>query len=266
MLKANTLFNLDHFAHAALFSDSEPVWAGLRTLKSYMDSYTYPACMGESLSNGIPLPEPVVLYEGLILPAQSCTIVPGDTGKGGLIVTRDGKQLKGATLIMAGAILIGSRIEIGSGSVVEGGATIKEPAIIGNNTEVRQGAYLRGYCLIGDRCVAGHATEIKHSIFLDDAKAGHFAYVGDSILGSNANLGAGTKFANLKFIPGTIKIIHESETHDTGMRKLGAILGDNAQTGCNSVTNPGTIIGKKGMLMPNTTAVSGYYKYGSIIR
>jgi NDP-sugar pyrophosphorylase family protein len=266
MLTAQTLFNLDHFAHAALFSVREPVWVALVNLKSYMDSRADISCLPPSLTNGVPVGEHLVWHEGRVLPGDSCTIEYGDTTRNQLVIKSGDSRLEGATLIMAGAILVGNRIELGTGSLVEGGATIKSPAVIGNNTEVRQGAYLRGYCLIGDRCVAGHATEIKHSIFLDDAKAGHFAYVGDSILGANANLGAGTKFANLKFLPGTIKIIHESETLDTNMRKFGAILGDNAQTGCNSVTNPGTIIAAKGMLMPNTTAASGYYKYGSIIR
>ncbi len=266
MVTADTFFNLPAFRHASVFSAGEPVWSGLKNLKSYMDSYDYSAALPPLLTSGIPLAEPVVIHEGMQIPAHTCRVEQGDTNKGGLIISRNGTHLAGATLLMAGAILIGSRITIGCGSLVEGGATIKAPSIIGDNTEVRQGAYLRGYCLIGNRCVAGHATEIKHSIFFDDAKAGHFAYLGDSILGANTNLGAGTKCANLKFIPGTIKIILESGIVDTGMRKFGAILGDSAQTGCNSVTNPGTIIGKRGMLMPNTTAPSGYHKYGSIIR
>jgi len=143
---------------------------------------------------------------------------------------------------------------------------VKSPAIIGDYTEVRQGAYLRGYCLAGKRCVLGHTTEIKHSIFLSDAKAGHFAYVGDSIIGRDANLGAGTKLANLKFIAGNISIFHEGEQIDTGRRKLGAILADGCQTGCNSVTSPGTLMGKKAMLMPNTTSKSGIHSERSIVR
>jgi NDP-sugar pyrophosphorylase family protein len=150
--------------------------------------------------------------------------------------------------------------------LIESGALIKEPAIIGDQTEVRQAAYLRGYCLVGKRCVVGHTTEVKHSIFLNDAKAGHFAYLGDSILGGNANLGAGTKFANLRFLPGTIRVRTDNGAIDSGLRKLGAILGDGAQTGCNSVTNPGTLIGPEGILMPNTTAASGYHPGKAVIR
>ena len=166
----------------------------------------------------------------------------------------------------AGAILLGDRIAIGQGVLVESGAMIKSPAIIGDMTEIRQGAYLRGYCLTGKRCVLGHTTEIKHSIFLNDAKAGHFAYIGDSILGNDANLGAGTKFANLKFLPGNVSILHKGEHIDTGRRKFGAILGDKTQTGCNSVTSPGTLLSKQSILMPNTTAKGGYYEKKSVIR
>jgi NDP-sugar pyrophosphorylase family protein len=149
---------------------------------------------------------------------------------------------------------------------VEPGAFIASPTIIGDMTEIRQGAYLRGYCLIGRRCVVGHVTEVKHSIFLDDAKAGHFAYLGDSILGNEVNLGAGTKLANLRFTPGNVKVRTPGGPVDSGLRKFGAILADFVQTGCNSVTNPGTILGKKSLLMPNTTAPSGLHEINSLIR
>lgn len=266
MLEADSLFDTEKFPHAALFSDSEPVWSALRDLKFYMDNYSYPVKINSNQSQGLLLTESLVLHQDQILPASDYLVEYGDTCKGKLVISKDSVLLEGATLVMAGAILIGSNIALGRGTLVEGGATIKEPAIIGDFTEVRQGAYLRGYCLTGDRCVIGHTTEVKHSIFLNDAKAGHFCYLGDSILGNNVNLGAGTKFANLKFIPGNIKIIIDSKTYDTGRRKFGAILGDGAQTGCNSVTNPGTIIGKKGVLMPNTTAPSGYHKDRKRIR
>ena len=143
---------------------------------------------------------------------------------------------------------------------------IKSPAIIGDYSEIRQGAYLRGNCLIGKRCVVGHTTEVKHSIFLNDAKAGHFAYLGDSILGTNVNLGAGTKCANLRFFSGTVKLRTDSGMLDTGLNKLGALFGDGVQTGCNSVTSPGTLMGPDSLLMPNTTAPSGVHPRKSVIR
>ncbi len=266
MLLAESLFDTTTFDHSSVFSDSLPVWSALANLKAYMDQYRYKSELLEPFTDGVPLQEPVIIHDNTLIPVKACEIVYGDACKGDLVISQDGRRLEGASLIMAGAILIGVKIAIGKGSLIEGGATIKEPAIIGSRTEIRQGAYMRGYCLIGDRCVVGHTTEVKHSIFLDDAKAGHFAYLGDSVLGNNTNLGAGTKCANLRFIPGNVKIVVAGKIEDTGMRKFGAILGDSAQTGCNSVTSPGTIIVKKGIIMPNTTAPSGYHQNRQRIR
>lgn len=268
MLTTQSFFDLHDFPHPALFDAEKPVWEALNNLKSYMDGHNYPSFDSALLQDGVPLPHSLIIHQGEIFSSDDYTIEYGDTTKGKLKIIRkkDNKELTGAAVLMAGAIIIGQQIDIGSGVLVEGGSLIKSPAIIGNCTEVRQGAYLRGYCLTGNNCVVGHTTEVKHSIFLNDAKAGHFAYLGDSILGQDANLGAGTKFANLKFLGGNVSIRTEDGMIDTGRRKFGAILGDGAQTGCNSVTNPGTIIGKGGILMPNTTAPSGYHKPRTIIR
>ena len=264
MLSADILFDLKIFSHAPLFSADRPVWSALQDLKKYMNEFSYPADLFNCLADGVAAREHLVVYGGELIDGGQCHIDYGDTLGGGLVISRAGKVLEGASLIMAGAVFQGHRIAIGEGVLVEGGATIKSPTIIGRRTEVRQGAYLRGYCLIGDRCVVGHTTEVKHSVFIDDAKAGHFAYLGDSIIGNNANLGAGTKCANLRFIPGNVQVGYEGKLFDTGMRKFGAILGDRAQTGCNSVTSPGTIIAKGSFLMPNTTAASGFHSVRKI--
>ncbi len=266
MLTVNSFFNLSDFPHAKLFRPDEDAWHPLNKLKEYMDNYTYPQYDHVIVRDGIPLVEHIVIHKGKALCFNDLIINFGDATKGQLQVTRAGMVLEGASVIMAGAVLTGNKIYLGKGVLVESGAMIKSPAIIGNNCEIRQGAYLRGYCLAGDRCVLGHTSEIKHSILLNDAKAGHFAYLGDSILGNNANLGAGTKFANLRFLPGNVTFFHEGEKIDTARRKLGAILGDNAQTGCNSVTSPGTLMGKESMLLPNATAKGGYHPDRKILR
>jgi len=129
-------------------------------------------------------------------------------------------------------------ISIGPGTRVESGAYLVGPCWIGSNCQIRHGAYLRGHVLACDRAVIGHATEAKHAIFMHKAQAGHFAYVGNSILGNFVNLGAGTKCANLRFDHQMVRI----QGQQTGLKKMGAILGDHAQTGCNVVTNPGTIL------------------------
>jgi hypothetical protein len=266
MLSAVSFLSLSDVPHSEIFPKEDYVWTGLNMLKEYMDSSSYPAFHTSLIKEGIPLRDSVILYGDEILNAADLEIVYGDTTKGGLAVFRGGEQLAGATVIMAGTVLLGRQIRLGQGVLIESGAMIKSPAIIGDQTEVRQGAYLRGYCLTGRGCVLGHTTEIKHSIFLNKAKAGHFAYLGDSILGENTNLGAGTKFANLRFIGGNVTIRTKEGFIDTGRRKFGAVLGDNTQTGCNSVTSPGTLIGKDSFLMPNTTAGSGYHPPRSVIR
>lgn len=266
MLTVKSFFDLSAFPHPELFRPDEVVWHPLNDLKEYMDNFSYPEYDHVVIRDGIPLTEHIVIHKGKALCFNDLMIQFGDATKGALQVTRSGMILEGASVIMAGAVLSGKQISLGKGVLVETGAMIKSPAIIGDNCEVRQGAYLRGYCLAGDRCVLGHTSEIKHSILLNDAKAGHFAYLGDSILGNNANLGAGTKFANLRFLPGNVTFFHQGERIDTSRRKFGAILGDNAQTGCNSVTSPGTLMGKDSMLLPNTTAKGGYHPDRKILR
>jgi NDP-sugar pyrophosphorylase family protein len=153
--------------------------------------------------------------------------------------------------VSAGAHLVNPElITIGKGTVVEPGAFIRGPCIIGKDCEIRHGAYIRGNVVTGNDCVIGHATEIKRSILLNHVCAGHFNYVGDSILGNRANLGAGVKCANLRLDHNTISILFQGEKFQTHLNKFGAVIGDDAQLGCNCVTNPGTLIGKETFCHP----------------
>jgi len=213
-----------------------------------------------------PLAEGLILFEGEIIPQNEVEIEFGDATKGKLKVWYKGRELTGASVLCAGSVFMDGEIEIGRGVIVEPGALIKGPCIVGDQSEVRQGAYVRGNCFIGRGCVVGHTTELKGAIMLDGAKAGHFAYLGDSVLGHEVNLGAGTKLANLKLRGKSVKIKIENEVIDTGLRKLGAILGDGVQTGCNTVTNPGTLLGPETLVLPNTTAGPGLFPARSILR
>ncbi|MDR3625102.1 MAG: LpxA family transferase [Chlamydiales bacterium] len=143
-------------------------------------------------------------------------------------------------------------ISIGQGTIVEPGSYIKGPCIIGKNCSIRHGAYIRGSLIAGDDCVIGHDTEVKHSILLNHAVAGHFAYIGDSILGNHVNLGAGTICANLRLDREQIIVHYEGKKFKTNLKKMGVIIGDHSQTGCNAVTNPGTLMGKSVMCYPCT--------------
>ncbi len=141
-------------------------------------------------------------------------------------------------------------ISIGVGTVIEPGAYIEGPCVIGKNCIVRHGAYIRGDVVTGDSCVIGHDSEVKHSIFFNATSAAHFNYVGNSILGNGVNLGAGVKCANLRLDHQPIHVWINNERINTRLHKLGAIIGDGAQVGCNCVINPGTILGRHSFCFP----------------
>lgn len=155
--------------------------------------------------------------------------------------------------------IISGRVYIAEGAVVEPTAYIQGPTYIGPGSEVRHGAYIRGQVYVGKDCVVGHATEVKASVFFDGAKAGHFAYVGDSILGRKSNLGAGTKLANLKLKGDQVAYLDPQTRKKVKsvLRKFGAVVGDNVQTGCNSVLSPGTL------MLPNTTVLPCEHVFGT---
>jgi len=164
-----------------------------------------------------------------------------------------------------GAYLVGDDIFIAEGAIVEPGAYIAGPAIIGAGTVVRHGAYIRGKIIAGRNCIIGHTTEVKNAIFMDDAKAGHFAYVGDSVLGNRVNLGAGTKLANFKLRGTEIRVRHGDAVVPTGLRKFGAILGDDVSLGCNTVCNPGTLLGQ-GVGSVGVSLIGGVHPAGELIK
>jgi UDP-N-acetylglucosamine diphosphorylase / glucose-1-phosphate thymidylyltransferase / UDP-N-acetylgalactosamine diphosphorylase / glucosamine-1-phosphate N-acetyltransferase / galactosamine-1-phosphate N-acetyltransferase len=150
-----------------------------------------------------------------------------------------------------GDAYIGELVFIGEGTVVEDGVMIKGPAIIGRNCELRHNAYIRENVIVGDDCVVGNACEVKNSLLFNHAVAPHFNYIGDSILGYKAHLGAGVKISNVKLAPGNIQLEADGKRLDTGLRKFGALLGDRTDIGCNAVLNPGSIIGRNSLVYPN---------------
>jgi NDP-sugar pyrophosphorylase family protein len=150
-----------------------------------------------------------------------------------------------------GVAFIGERVFIGEGTVVEDGAMITGPAIIGRNCQIRHNAYIREHVIIGDNCTVGNACEVKNSILFNKAVAPHFNYIGDSILGFRAHLGAGVKISNVKLVPNNVTVVIDGKPFDTGLRKFGALLGDETDIGCNAVLNPGSIIGRGSVIYPN---------------
>jgi len=150
-----------------------------------------------------------------------------------------------------GRAFIGEKVFIGEGTVVEDGVMIKGPAIIGKNCSIRHNAYLRENVIIGDGCVVGNSSELKNALLFNGAQVPHFNYIGDSVLGHKAHLGAGVKISNIKLLPGNIFVEMDGQPFDTGLRKFGALLGDGAEAGCNAVLNPGSILGRGAIVYPN---------------
>lgn len=230
MLRPEDFFDLDSYEFGEVFEGCEYVWQALHRIGAFTLEYI--------------------------------TTIDGDN-------TIFGEIRSGAVIDDRNSVVIGH------GTVVEPGAYIQGPAIIGNDCQIRHGAYIRGDVIIGNGCIVGHATELKNSIMLDGAGAPHFAYVGDSILGGGVNLGAGTKLSNVPVVSRkdaasgkrpTIKINVNGTEYDTGLQKFGAVLGDEVQVGCNTVTNPGTLIGPRTLVYASLSVRKGYYPPDQVIK
>ena len=163
-------------------------------------------------------------------------------------------------------IYIGENVQIAPHVYIEG------PAIIDHGAFLGHGAYIRANTVIGKNAIVGHATETKNAIFMEGAKAPHFSYTGDSILGQRVNLGAGAKlsnfpvkFMNLDPFP-TIQLEIDGDEMDTGLSKFGAILGDDVLLGCNSITNPGVLIGPRTWVYPMVSLSKGVYPADQVIK
>ena len=144
---------------------------------------------------------------------------------------------------------VGEDIWISKSATIEKSALIIGPCIIDEGAQIRHNAYIRGNVIIGKNAVVGNSCEIKNSILFDEAKAPHFNYVGDSILGYKSHIGAGVILSNLKSDESNV-VIKGKEVINTGLKKVGSFLGDKVEVGCNSVLNPGTIVGVNTSIYP----------------
>ena len=160
--------------------------------------------------------------------------------------------------------LLKEDVLIGENVTISPTATIEGPTVIASGTEIRPGAYIRGSVIIGENCVVGNSTELKNCILLEKVQVPHYNYVGDSILGKKAHMGAGSICSNFK-ADGKNIIVHGQTNYETGLRKMGAMLGDGADIGCGCVLNPGTVIGKRTSVYP-LTSLRGVFPADCIIK
>jgi NDP-sugar pyrophosphorylase family protein len=156
-------------------------------------------------------------------------------------------------------------VSIGSGAVVEGGAIVLGPAVIGPGCRIYAGSLVRGPLILGEGAVVGHGSEVCRSVLLAGAHVGHLNYVGDSILGNEVNLGAGAVCSNVRLDRGPVRIRLGGVEHETGFARMGVVLGDGVQVGCNAVLNPGTLIGPRTLVYPGA-CLRGHYPADSIVK
>jgi UDP-N-acetylglucosamine diphosphorylase / glucose-1-phosphate thymidylyltransferase / UDP-N-acetylgalactosamine diphosphorylase / glucosamine-1-phosphate N-acetyltransferase / galactosamine-1-phosphate N-acetyltransferase len=175
-------------------------------------------------------------------------------------------RLKPAVLgELVGRPFISGNVFVGRGTVVEQGAVLKGPAWIGENCQIRSGCYVRENVVVGNGVVMGNSCEFKNSIIFDEAQVPHFNYVGDSILGFKAHLGAGVILSNVKLDRSEIAVAAGDENIPTGLTKFGAIVGDRTEIGCNAVINPGSILGRDCLVYPNVN-FRGVLPEGNVVK
>jgi NDP-sugar pyrophosphorylase family protein len=219
------LFNLRETAYARLFTYLDQPWEALPALDAYL---------------------------GMLLAEDPLAGSRGGEGEGSMI--RGDLRLGPRSRIEPGVHIEGS-VHIGADCLIETGAYIRGPVWIGDRCEIRQGAYLRGIVLAADGAILGHACEFKRCVLLEGAQAPHFNYVGDSIMGIKAHIGAGVILSNVRLDKRNIRAAllapgGDASLQDTGLEKFGAILGDACEVGCNSVLNPGSILGARCRVTP----------------
>ena len=166
---------------------------------------------------------------------------------------------------LIGKPFVSAAVYVGKNTVIEQGAMVKGPAWIGDNCEIRNGCYIRENVIIGNGVVAGNSSEFKNCLIMNDAQIPHYNYVGDSILGHAAHLGAGVILSNVRLDKAPVKISTSEGQINTELRKFGALVGDHAEIGCNSVLSPGSLIGRHSVVYPGSQW-RGYLPAGHIAK
>ena len=159
----------------------------------------------------------------------------------------------------------GENVWIAKSATVAPTASITGPCIIGKNTEVRQCAFIRGKAIVGEGCVVGNSTELKNVVLFNKVQVPHYNYVGDSVLGFKAHTGAGAITSNVKQDKTLVTVNYKGTKVETGLKKFGAMLADNVEVGCNSVLNPGTVVGRHSNIYP-LSMVRGFVPAESIMK
>ena len=270
VLKPEYFFDMDFMEYHDLFDGVSFVWEVVKKMQDVttVDQLTRSRC--ESVSNA-GQNSATVIGSVEVRIASGAKIGPQVTiaGDGGLVSIDEGAEIRPGTMIAVGkkAVYIGPGVKLGPNAHID---AAKGSVCVGEKATLRQGAYLRELSVISSKATIGNSCEIKCALIGPEAEVPHFNYVGDSVLGYKAHLGAGVKISNLKITPdpkkiNSVKVRHNGEVYDSGMRKFGVVLGDKAQMGCNSVANPGTFVGKN-VLIYTCSSVVGFIPENTIVK
>jgi len=276
-LRTDYYFDLDELGFADLFADVSFVWEAIARLQDsdYVDALARIGCAGAFSPRGRSTGTPDAGVQ--VLGTAELRIAPGAivgpyvvvSGDGGLVCIDAGAEVRPGTMIIAGknAVYIGREAKVGPNAHLDAG---RGSIVVGEKATLRQGAYLRELSVIGPKATIGNSCEVKCALIGPSAEVPHFNYVGDSIFGHRAHTGAGVKISNLKITPDpskvdTVKVRYGEEVFDTGLRKFGVVLGDRAQLGCNSVANPGTLVGKNSLIYAGSS-VGGFIPANTIVK
>ncbi len=284
MIKTKDLYSFDHSLAGAYLEQFEYPWQALKgigdlikTLSKDLSKDDY-----EEKEPGVFVHKTARIYPSTYLGAPciigaNTEVRPGAFIRGNALVGEDcvvgnSTELKNVILFdhtyLGAPCIIGANTEVRPGAFIRGNALVGEDCVVGNSTElknvilfdhvqvphynyvgdsilVRPGAFIRGNALVGEDCVVGNSTELKNVILFDHVQVPHYNYVGDSILGYYSHMGAGSITSNVKSDKTLVVVKDKDEEIKTGLKKMGAMLGDHVEVGCNSVLNPGTIIGKE---------------------
>lgn len=270
VLRPEYYFDFEKMDYKELFDGVGYVWEALKKMQDSpaIDQITRARCASVSDSGG---KKPEIIGSAEVRIAAGARVLPHVviSGEGGLVCIDKGAEIRPGTMIIAGknAVYIGPEAKVGPNAHLDAS---KGSICVGEKATLRQGSYLRELSLIAAKATIGNSCEVKCALIGREAEVPHFNYVGDSILGYKAHTGAGVKISNLKITPdpnkiNTVKVKYDGKVYDTGMRKLGAILGDRAQLGCNSVANPGTFVGKNALVYTGSNII-GFIPENTVVK
>ena len=256
-LRPEAYFDLDGFAHRALFDGKQYVWEALNAIPAYVDQFWAGLNPSQQVEGEV--------EAGALLLGEGITVAPGAVIEAGVQIRGRDIYIGPGAVLEAGAYLKGEKIYIGEGALVERAWLKGKRILVDRRAKVLVNTRLRDNVILGEDAEAGFAADIKNAVFLPRSAAAHFVYAGDSLVGRGVNLADKTTLSNLRHDGRAPRIRVGATTLDSGLRKFGAVVGDGVRTGCVTTMNPGTLVGP-GAWTYDHTVLSGVVAPRQIIK